>query len=804
MSNSNEQIRSILMEDTLESKFREFANYVIEDRAIPDIRDGLKPVQRRILFGADRLGLAYNRQHKKSARLTGEVIAETHPHGNVSVYDAMINLSQDFNMNIPLIDILGNNGNIDGDPAAAERYTECRKTELAEYFVEDLKHNTVNMIDNYDETSKEPVCLPTLIPNLLLNGTSGIAVSIATSVPPHNLKELYNVLYKAIDNKLKNKNLIDKDTTLVPDFPTGCSIILNNKNLEDVKDIYSKGKGRVIMQADYVIEDERTVVFTSVPYKVKKTDIVEHIDTIRQTEDSLKIREVRDESDKDGIRIVVSLKRGTSPNVVINNLFKLTKLRTSFSANMVALDKNKKPVIFNLEKYISEFIEHSMDISEKKIKNILKSLEDRLEILNANIIAHNNMDRIIEIIKESESDNESISNIMEEFEATKKQAENIVNTRLKSLSNINKQKVEEEIESVGAEIDKNNTIISTEENLLKYIKSEYKKIDKKFGTERKSQIINTDSEIEDIDLIEEESVMITISKNEIVKSIKTSDIRSFKGKSKGVSVSDSEDPVKYTFTCTTKDRLLIFTDKGRCINLYSYLIEISNRNNKGKHINNYIDIEPDEKIIKIIGYQDTNKDENLALVTKNGRIVKVKISEYVNNRIIKAINLDKEDELKDVTKTSEDEMLVIFTNDLKALKFKSSELINGSRSNKGYKAIKLRNNCIEKMISVKEDSRVIYITNLATGKSIDINKLTTKRRYMAPLVIGKPKEENEHLIEVLEVDSDQDNSEVLIVNEIGKTVKIKMGKFRKLSLTAMGNSLMNTKENIVGMDIVDE
>ena len=675
MATLQEKIQPVEIEEEIKYSYLDYAMSVIVSRALPDVRDGLKPVQRRVLYTMYELGLLHNRPYKKCARIVGEALGKYHPHGDAAVYDTLVRLAQDFTMRYPLVDGQGNFGSIDGDSPAAMRYTEARLSEIAEEMLQDIEKNTVNFRPNFDETLKEPEVLPTVLPNLLVNGSSGIAVGMATNIPPHNLNEIVDGLIAL----LKDPNLpVEKLMKYVkgPDFPTGGVIV----GFSGIKEAYTTGRGRIVVRAKASIENYKgrsRIVITEIPYQVNKSSLIEKIAELVQNKKIEDISDIRDESDKDGMRIVIELRRDAQPEVVLNNLYKHTNLQSTFGVIMLAL-VNGVPKILNLKDMMMEFINFRLDVIVRRTKFELEDAERRAHILEGYKIALDNIDEIVELIKKSKDPDTAKVNLMKRFKLTEIQAKAILDMRLQRLTGLERSKVESEYKETIKLIERLKSILRSKELQKELIKEELLKLKEKYGDERRTQIVEGEEDFNIEDLIAEEDVVITITHNGFIKRYPVSGYRRQNRGGRGITATatSEDDFVEHVFVSSTHHYIIFFTDKGRAYWLKVHEIPEGSRASRGRSISHLINKEPDEKITAFVTVKEFNENLFVTMVTKMGLVKKVALSEFSNPRKIGiiAINLNRGDRLVDARLTDGTQDLIIGTRKGMAIRFNEKDI----------------------------------------------------------------------------------------------------------------------------------
>ncbi|ALV23338.1 hypothetical protein ASO20_01565 [Mycoplasma sp. (ex Biomphalaria glabrata)] len=792
--NKNLILKSVSNE--IRNSFLNYSMSVIVSRALPDLRDGLKPVHRRILYSMFNIKNFHNSSYKKSARIVGDVIGKYHPHGDSSVYDAIVRMAQDFNMRYLLIDGHGNFGSIDGDSAAAMRYTEIRMKEMSSEMLSWIEKDTVRFVDNYDETEKEPSVLPSLIPNLLLNGSSGIAVGMATNIPPHNLNNVIDALILQInDDSVDIEKLID--AIQGPDFPTGGYV----SSPSNIRKIYRDGSGSVTIQAKVdVLEEERILIVKEIPYQTNKARIIERIAELVNDKIIEGISDIKDESNYEGIRIVIKYKKGFESEVVLNNLFKHTSLRTHFSCHFLAL-LDGQPKTFNLKEILEEIINFQVEILVKKTRFELKAAEQRIHLLLGIKKAVEDIDKTVRILKESRTSSDAISNLCDQLEITQVQAKAILDMKMQRLVGLEKEKLDNEVDELTSFINKSLEILECKNKQLEIIKNSFLKIKEKFGDERRSEITEDYSNIEDEDLIKREDIVVLMTQSNYIKRIP---VEEYKLQNRGgvgtKSLSFYEDDVtKLVTSGSTHDDYMFFTKKGFVYRIKGYKIFSKSKQSKGIPIINLLKtLEKDDDIKEIINVskEDYNANTSLSFITKTGLIKKTSILHYarinVNGKI--AISLRENDEIVNVLKTTKETKCIVVTSNGKGLRFDASLIRDIGRSSQGVKAIKLLDNSY--VVSAANDSNSKYlliITEKGMGK---LNLLDEGFRIKGRGTQGYnliSKSNNDRIVYSLSVN---ENDEILLVTEKGISNRININDIRVTkSKSSKGVIIMNLKDD---------
>ena len=772
----------------------DYAMSVIVGRALPDVRDGLKPVHRRILYSLQGLGLTPEKGYRKCARIVGEVLGKYHPHGDSSVYDALVRMAQDFSMRYMLVDGHGNFGSVDGDSAAAMRYTEAKMNKIAVEMLRDINKNTVDFMPNFDGEEQEPVVLPSRFPNLLVNGSSGIAVGMATNIPPHNLGEIIDGTVMLIDNP--ESSVLDLMTVIKgPDFPTGATIM----GKAGIRAAYETGRGRIVVRADAEIEEENgrhRIVITEIPYQVNKAKLIENIADLVKDKRITGISDLRDESDRDGMRIVVELKRDANPNVVLNLLFKHTKLQDSFGVIMLAL-VNGEPQVLNLKEILSNYINYQKEVITRRTVFELNKAEARAHILEGLKIALDNIDEVINIIRSSATGEAAKNTLMERFNLSEKQATAILEMRLRRLTGLEREKIEEEYNELMKQIEYLKSILASEEKLLGVIKDELLEIKAKYSDERRTKIEKVLNEIDIEDLIQEEDVVITLTKGGYIKRISADTYSAQRRGGKGIQAmtTKEDDFVEHVMITSTHSDVLFFTNKGRVYKLRAYEIPDAGRQAKGTNLINLIAIEPDEKIQTVLTVSDGKKEGFLFMGTKNGIVKKTYISEFKNlrkNGLI-AISLKEGDELLKVKNTYGDANIIMVTQNGYAVKFNEQDVRPMGRAASGVKAINLKGDDIAVCMDLAvDDEELLVISENGFGKRTPISEYKLQNRGGVGLITYKISPKTGKLTGATVC---KDDDELMLINSSGVAIRINVSDISVTSRSAMGVTLMRTTED---------
>lgn len=766
----------INIEDEMKTSYLDYAMSVIVGRALPDVRDGLKPVQRRILYAMFREGLLSGKKYSKCAGVVGEVLKKYHPHGDMAVYDALVRLAQDFNMRYPLIDGQGNFGSVDGDPPAAYRYTEARLMKIAEEMLADIDKETVEYVPNFDGNTEEPTILPTKIPNLMINGSSGIAVGMATNIPPHNLGEVVNGLITMIDDPEVTIQELMK-AIKGPDFPTAGIIY----GLEGIHNAYTHGRGLIQVRAKAYIEkvprtEKESIIITELPYQVNKARLIENIAELIRDKKIEGVGDLRDESDREGMRIVLELKKGELAPVILNQLYKHTQMQATFGVIMLTL-VNNQPRVLNLKKLLGAFLQHRREVVFRRTTYDLRKAEEKAHILEGLRIALENIDRVISLIKASKTPEEAREGLIKKFRLTSIQAQAILDMKLQRLTGLEREKIMEEYKDTLKTIESLKAILGSEALLMKIIRDELLEIKKNYADERRTEIVPEEKEINIEDLIAEEEMVITISHMGYIKRNPLSLYRSQRRGGRGVTGMETkeEDFVEQLFTAMTHDHILFFTDKGKVHRLKVYQIPEAGRTAKGKAIVNLLNLDSEEKITNILPVKEFSEGLYLLMVTSNGIIKKTALNAYSNPRAggIIAITLDEDNNLIDVKLTDGNQDIVLSTKNGLSIRFKEKEVREIGRAGKGVKGINLKK--VDQVVSTEtilnEDIALLTVTEKGFGKRTPISDYPIQGRGGKGVITIKTTERNGKVIGIAQI-SDED--EVMMVTAEGKIIRVKV------------------------------
>ena len=789
------KILPTVMENELQTSFIDYAMSVITSRALPDVRDGLKPVHRRILFSMYKNGMTPDKKHKKSAHIVGDVLAKYHPHGDSSVYDAMVRLAQDFNIRYPLVDGQGNFGSVDGDSAAAMRYTEAKMTKLTLEMLADIEKNTVDFGPNYDESLEEPLVLPSRYPNLLVNGSSGIAVGMATNIPPHNLGEAIDGVVALIENR----DLPDRELMKYikgPDFPGG-GIILGRKGIEDA---YLTGRGSIKVRSRSEIEPmnngKNRIVVTEIPYQVNKARLIEKIAELARDKKIDGSTDLRDESDRKGMRIVIELRRDVNPQVILNQLYKNTQLQDNFGVIMLAL-VNGMPQILTLKQMLNHYIDHQEAVVTRRTKYDLTKAEERAHIVEGLKIAVDNIDEVVKIIRSSQTDQESKTRLNQRFGLTDRQAQAVIEMQLRRLTGLAREKLEEELADLYEKIAYYKSILADEHKLLEIIKEELLQIKEKHSDTRRSQISNYEDKLELEDLIEEEDVVITISHTGYIKRMPSDTYKSQKRGGRGITAmtTKEEDFVEQIFTTSTHNYMIFFTNKGKCYRLKVYDIPEAGRQAKGTAIINLLNITGDEKITTVIPLESFSDELYLMAATRMGVVKKTPLAEYDTSRRdgIIAINLEENDELIGVQLTDGKQDVILVTAGGQAIRFAEEETRPMARATKGVRGIKLMDDdFVVGMEVVREDGELLVITANGYGKRTPLKEYRQQARGGKGVFTVRPSARNGEIVGALVV---QENEEIMAISREGIIIRIKVDDISSMGRTTQGVTIMKVADS---------
>jgi len=796
---AEEQRMSIVNRDIsteMRSSFLDYAMSIIVSRALPDVRDGLKPVHRRILYAMSDLGMSPDKPFKKSARIVGEVIGKYHPHGDTAVYDSMVRMAQDFSMRYMLVEGHGNFGSIDGDMAAAMRYTEARLSKMAMELLRDLNKDTVDFQDNYDGEEREPVVLPARYPNLLVNGVSGIAVGMATNIPPHNLTEVINGAQALI----KNPDITPLELMEYikgPDFPTAAYVM----GYHGIRQAYLTGRGSVTMRARSEIEEHQgkaRIVVTEIPYQVNKARLIEKIADLVREKRIEGITDLRDESDRNGMRIVIELRRDVNPNVLLNNLYKYTQLQSNFGINMLAL-VNGEPKTLNLRDMLYHYLQHQIEVIRRRTQFELNKAEARAHILEGLRIALDNLDEVIALIRRSQTTDEAREGLISRFSLTVEQAQAILDMRLQRLTGLERDKIEAEYNELMRKIAEYKEILANEHLVLDIIHDELEDMKVRYGDERRTEITASDEEILDEDLIPREEVLISISHSGYIKRLPVTTYRSQKRGGRGVVGMDTKenDFVEHLFATNSHNYLLFFTNKGKVYKLKAYEVPELSRTARGTPIINLIQIEQGEFINAVIPVEKFNDEQYLFFATRQGIVKKTPLSDYTNIRKVGliAINLREDDDLVGVKLTDGNQDIILGTSCGMSIRFSEQDVRSMGRSATGVRGIKLVDEKDDKVIDmdiVQPDSTILVVTSKGFGKRTFESEYRPQNRGGIGIKTINITEERGSVVALKVVDSSQD---LMIITASGTVIRTDIASINTMKRDTMGVKLINTRED---------
>ncbi|MBV4432175.1 DNA gyrase subunit A [Clostridium tyrobutyricum] len=771
----------------------DYAMSVIVGRALPDVRDGLKPVHRRILYSMYELGLTPDKGYRKCARIVGDVLGKYHPHGDTAVYDALVRMAQDFSIRYTLVDGHGNFGSVDGDSAAAMRYTEAKMNKITLEMLREINKNTVDFVPNFDGEEKEPSVLPSRFPNLLVNGSAGIAVGMATNIPPHNLREVINGVITIIDNPDATISEIMNEIK-GPDFPTAGIII----GTSGIKSAYETGRGKILVRCKAEIEEEKgreRIIVTELPYQVNKSKLIENIASIVKDKKIEGISDIRDESDREGMRIVIELKRDANSNVILNQLYKHTKMQDTFGIIMIAL-VNNEPHVLNLKEILTHYLEFQKQVIRRRTKFDLDKALARAHILEGLRIALDHIDEVINLIRSSKTTDEARNGLMSNFQLSEKQAQAILDMRLQRLTGLEREKIENEYNDLMKTIKYLREILENEELLLSIIKDELNQVKDKYGDERRTQIQLSNDDIDIEDLIQEQEITITLTHSGYIKRIAADTYSSQRRGGRGIQAmtTKEDDFVEHIFITSTHNYILFFTNKGRVYKLKGYEIPEAGRTAKGTNIVNLIPIDRDEKIQAVLTFREFKEDNYFIMGTKNGLIKKTQISKYssIRKKGLNAINLRDEDELIGVRMTTGNSEIIVFTRNGYAIRFSEKDVRPMGRTASGVKAITLRDDDIAVgMEIIDKDAEVLVISENGFGKKTPISEYTIHRRGGKGIITYKISDKTGLIVGAKMV---KDGDEMMLINSSNVAIRLNVSDISTTSRNAMGVTLMKTED----------
>ena len=791
---TSSRVQTVNIEDEMKESYLSYSMSVIVGRALPDVRDGLKPVHRRILYGMSEVGNVWNRPYKKSARVVGDVMGKYHPHGDSAIYDSLVRMAQDFSMRIPLVDGQGNFGSVDGDSPAAMRYTEVRLSRISSEMLEDLDKETVEFYPNYDGGELEPSVLPTKVPNLLLNGSSGIAVGMATNIPPHNLGELLDAVVAQIrDPDITVDRLIE--IMPGPDFPTGGFV----SGHDDIRSAYTTGRGIVRIRAKVRIEkqkkgDREVIIITELPYQVNKARLAQKIAELVREEKIKGISDIRDESDREGIRLVIDVKGGEHAQVVLNQLYKHTQMYTSFGIIMLALVRNQ-PKVLSLKELLAHFIEHRKEVITRRTQHELRKAEERLHILEGFKIALDNLDEIVELIKSSDSPAAAKAGLVRTFALSERQAQAILEMRLQRLTALERDKILEERRELIATVAKLREILGSEKLILDLAVEELTELREKFGDVRRTEIVEDVGEMSIEDLITDEEMVVTTTYGGYIKSIPLSVYRNQRrgGRGRtGMSTRDT-DFVNDLFTASRHNSILFFSSFGRCYWLKVYQVPESSPAARGRAMVNLLNLDKGEKVAAVLPVKDFSDDVSIVMATRNGIVKKTKLSAYSNPRVggIIALNILKRDELVGAALASEEDEVLLTSRNGQAIRFKGTDVRNMGRVSIGVKGISLREG--DEVVSLEvirnQNAQILTVTKMGYGKRTIISEYRLTKRGGLGVKTVNITEKNGEVVGAFQVD---DETEIMIISDhAGKLIRTSVSEIRNTGRSTQGVKVIN-------------
>ena len=806
LDNNFDKIISVDIQDEMKKCYIDYAMSVIVSRALPDVRDGLKPVHRRILYAMDELNLGPDKQYRKSARIVGDTMGKYHPHGDSSIYDAMVRMAQDFSIRYPLVDGHGNFGNIDGDSAAAMRYTEARMSKISMSMLADIEKETVDFRPNFDESLKEPVVLPARFPNLLVNGSSGIAVGMATNIPPHNLGEVVDGVIKMIDNYMGHNEEQELRETEIeelmeiikgPDFPTGATI----QGRYGIDQAYRTGKGKVKVKATAEIEEmqggKSRIVVTEIPYMINKSKLIEKIAELVKIKKIDGITDLRDESDRDGMSIVIELRRDVNPNVILNQLYKYTQLQDTFSMNMLAL-VNDKPKVLNLKEMLEEYLKHQKDVVTRRTQYDLNKAEARAHIVEGLRKALDKIDLITRLIRESKTVQEAKERLMEAIDLTEIQAQAIVDMRLRALTGLEREKLEQEYAELLEKIAYFRGILESEYKLYEVIRAEIIEIRDKYADARRTEIVSADDDFDIEDLIDEEQVIVTMTHLGYIKRIP---LDTYKQQNRGgrgivgVNTIDA-DFIDQLFVTSNLSEIMFFTNKGKAYKIKAYRIPEAGRTARGMAIINLLQLDKDEKISAVFPVQDQTENVFLTMVTKNGQIKKTDLEAFKNIRKggIIALTLAEDDELIGVYETTPEDSILVCTKFGKGIMFDGTDVRPMGRTARGVRAINLSEGDVVIGATVpKEGEQILVASENGLGKRTPVEEFRAQKRGGKGIKVYKITEKTGNVVGITSVHEDE---ELLLINSQGVIIRINVAQISSVGRNTQGVKLINLDEGV--------
>ena len=796
-----DKIEEVDLKKTMEDCYIDYAMSVIAARALPDVRDGLKPVQRRVLYSMVELNNGPDKPHRKSARIVGDTMGKYHPHGDSSIYGALVNMAQDWSMRAPLVDGHGNFGSVDGDGAAAMRYTEARLSKISMELLADIYKDTVDFVPNFDETEKEPTVLPSRYPNLLVNGTTGIAVGMATNIPPHNLRETIDAVVKIIDNQIEEgrETEIDEIIDIIkgPDFPTG-AMILGTRGIEEA---YRTGRGKIRVRAVTDIETlpngKNRIIVSELPYMVNKARLIEKIAELVKDKKLDGITDLRDETNREGMRIVIELRKDVNPNIMLNNLFKHTQLQDTFGVIMLAL-VNNEPKVLNILEMLEHYLDHQKDVVTRRTKYDLNKAEERDHILQGLLIALDNIDEVINIIRSSENTQEAKQRLIERFELSEAQSQAIVDMRLKTLTGLEREKLENEHKELLERIAYLKSILADEKILLGVIKDEILLISQKYGDDRRTKIGYDIYDITNEDLIPNENTVVAMTSLGYIKRMTVDNFKSQHRGGRGIKGMNTieDDYIEDLLMTTTHHYIMFFTNMGRAYRLKTYEIPESGRTSRGVAIVNLLQLNPGEKISAIIPIKDYDENRNLFMVTKKGTVKKCHITDFSNIRKngLNAVNLRDDDELIEVKSTDKDTLIYLVTKQGMCICFKETDVRCMGRGATGVRGMNLSDG--DEIIGMQLDHQggsLLIASELGMGKRTKLEEFNVQKRGGKGVRCYKITEKTGYVVGVKAVNDDH---EIMMITSQGIIIQIRMGDVSIIGRNTSGVKLINLEKNV--------
>ncbi|HSX41437.1 MAG TPA: DNA gyrase subunit A [Candidatus Saccharimonadales bacterium] len=802
-------VKLATIERVMENRYLDYAMSVIVSRALPDVRDGLKPVHRRILYAMNSIGLRHTAKYRKSANVVGEVMAKYHPHGDAAIYDSMVRMAQDFSTRYPLVDGQGNFGSMDGDSAAAMRYTEARMTRIAEELLFDIEKETVDFRPNYDGSHKEPVVLPAKLPNLLLNGQMGIAVGMATNIPPHNLAELVDGTIHLVDNP---ESTVEDLMKFIkgPDFPTGGTIYGN----ESIRQAYGTGKGSVVIRAVAEIEEDKKgnfhIIITEIPYAQNKASLVEKIADLVRDKKVTGISDLRDESSRKGVRIVIDLKKDAYPKKILNQLYKLTPMQTAFHFNMLALIDGIQPRIMSLEMILKEFIGHRRQVVRRRTEFELRKAKDRAHILEGLKIALDHIDEVIATIRSSRTTDDAKTNLIKKFKLTVLQADAILAMQLRTLAGLERQKIEDQLAELLKLISELEKILADEKEILRIIKEELLELKEKYGDKRRTKIIASElGKFSEEELVPNEQVIVTLTQGNYVKRVPSITYRSQGRGGKGIMgmTTKEEDVVEHLVLTHNHDFVLFFTNKGRVFRLKVYEIPAASRTAKGQAIVNLLQLQPDEKITSLNTFSKDDAGQYLFMTTKMGTVKKTALADYANVRAsgLIAIKLDDGDELRWVKQTSGKDEIIISTALAQAIRFKEADARPMGRATRGVRGVRLRpGDSVVGMDVVQPGMELLVVMENGYGKRTKVDQFATHARGGVGIKAGVVTDKTGRALDVRAIPSAEDD--LVVVSSNGVVIRIALKGISLIGRATQGVRIMrlNDGDKVASVALIGE